>query len=89
MNPETDMPAKPRPSSPTELHRQALLQLFGNLLAAHDRALAMLRMNWMGAVSRKDLKGQADWLTRINEGLDERLVVMRQRDEAAATEVPR
>ena len=70
------------------LHRQAMAGMFTNLLAAHDRALTMLRTNWLTSEGKQDRKGQADWMGRINESLDERLVVMRQRDAATTTTHP-
>lgn len=77
------MPTKPT-SQPNRaaLHRQAMAGMFTNLLAAHDRALTMLRENLREAESRKDRKKQDSWMGRIDESLDERLVVMHQRDAA-------
>ena len=50
---------------------------YEKLIAEHDRTLSMLRKQWMEA----EPKDQTKYMERINAALDERLRLMRLRDE--------
>ena len=50
-------------------------------IAALDRVLSTLKESWEDA----DQKSKAKWMDRINTALDERMVLMKQRDETPWT----
>lgn len=56
-------------------------QEYEKLIAEQDRVLSMLRDGWLKAPE----KDQAQWLGRIDAMLDERLRLMKLRDEAVVT----
>ena len=47
------------------------------LIAEHDKTLSYLRSEWMDSLT----KDKDKWLTNINAALDERLRLMKLRDE--------
>lgn len=52
-------------------------------IVEHDKSLSVLRESWRDAIPAR----KAHWLSLINQALDERLKLMKLRDEEKATDL--